>query len=160
MNVVGPSWLNDTRRIRQSNCGAPAGTVEVRVFNDGKTGKGQWIDLANIPWLVSYLRHEREHAGCVAHDTAVADEPIPGVSITWNWESLVWTASFSDTVRRMDRSLPRDITSSPQDLTPAKWAQSAHRHGMTVDFDASNPSQRREATRCYLIEYVETMLNK
>ena len=147
-----------TMALVPPNCDAPAGTVEVRVFNDGRTGKGQWIDLANIPWVISYLRAEREHAGCVAGDTAVADEPIPGVSITWNWESEVWTASLSDTVRRMHSSIPRDITTSPQDLTPDKWAQTAHRHGINVDFDASNPSQRREASRWYLIDYVAARL--
>ena len=148
--------------LHPPKCGLPDGTIEVNVFNDGHTGKGQWIDLDSVPWLVSYMRHEREHAGCVAHhDTAVADEPLPGVSMTWNWESHVWTASFSDAVRKTHMSLPRDITSSPQDLTPAKWAQSAHRHGMSVDFDASDSSQRREATRSYLIEYIETkLLNK
>jgi hypothetical protein len=140
------------------NCNAPTDTIEVRVFNDGRTGKGQWIDLANIPWVISYLRAEREHAGCVADDTAVADEPIPGVSITWNWESEEWTASLSDTVRRMHSSLPPTISTSPHDLTPDKWAQSAHRHGMNVDFDASNPRQRREATRWYLIDYVAALL--
>jgi len=147
-----------TMPLHPPNCGAPAGTVEVRVFNDGRTGKGQWIDLANIPWLISYMRHEREHEGCAVEDTAVADEPIPGVWIKWNWELGLWTATFSDTVRRMHGPIPREISTSPQDLDPDKWAQSAHRHRMTVDFDASNPSQRREVTRCFLIEYIETEL--
>jgi len=151
-----------TMPLRPPNCGAPspADTIEVRVFNDGRTGKGQWIDIESIPWLVSYLRDERELVGCVVHDTAVADEPIPGVTITWNWGSELWTASFSDEVRRAHEPLPPCFTTSPQDLTPAKWAASAHRHGMTVDFDASNPSQRREAARWFLIGYVETKLNE
>jgi hypothetical protein len=143
------------------NCGVQCvDTVEVRVYQDGRTGKGQWIDLESIPWAIAYLRHEREHAGCVPHDTAVADEPITGVSISWNWDSETWTATISDTLRRTHRSLPRDITTSPRDLTPEKWAQSAHLHDMTVDFDAVDPRQRREATRCYLIDYIKTELSK
>ena len=133
----------------------------MRVFNDGKTGKGQWIDLANIPWLVSYVCREREHAGCDVADTAVAEEDsIPGVSINWNWTSKEWIATLSDTVRNNHKSLPETIKSNPLELTPEKWARSAHRHGITVDFDASSPSQRREATRAYLLEYVETKLKK
>ena len=154
-----------TMPLHPPNCDKPDDTVEVRVYQDGRTGKGQWIDVESIPWVVTYLRSERASAGCDAPDTAVADdagdEPIQGVSITWNWQSNEWIASFSDALREKHTCLPpRDIRSSPKDLTPEKWAASAHRHGMTVDFDASDPSQRREATRCYLIEYINTELNK
>jgi len=153
-----------TMPLHPPNCGLPDGTIEVNVFNDGHTGKGQWIDLDSVPWLVSYMRHEREHADCHANDhgddTAVAEEPIPGVSVTWNWDSQLWTAVMSATVRRMDTSLPRDISTSPHELTREKWEQSAYRHGLTVDFDASTPSQRREVARCFLIHAVATRLQQ
>ena len=150
--------------LHPPNCGLPDGTIEVNVFNDGHTGKGQWIDLDSVPWLVSYMRHEREHADCHANDhgddTAVAEEPIPGVSVTWNWDSQLWTAVMSATVRTMHTSLPRDISTSPHELTREKWEQSAYRHGLTVDFDASTPSQRREVARCFLIHAVATRLQQ
>ena len=142
------------------NCDLPTDTVEVRVFQDGRTGKAQWVDLESIPWLITYLRNEREYVGCVPNDTAVADNPIPGVSITWDWESEVWTATLSDTVRSTVKSLPQTITTSPHELTQAKWQQSAHRHTMTVGFDASTASQRREAARWFLIEFITTKLNE
>ena len=153
-----------TMPLHPPNCGLPGGTIEVNVFNDGHTGKGQWIDLESVPWLASYMRHERERAECHADGhgdvTAVADEPIPGVSIEWNWQTEVWTASISDTIRRKNESLPEEIISSPKELTAEKWKRSAHRHGMTVDSEASTASQRREATRSFLIDVVETMINK
>ena len=151
-----------TMPLHPPNCGLPDGTIEVNVFNDGHTGKGQWIDLESVPWLVSYMRDERERAECHADDhgdvTAVADEPIPGVSITWNWTSGGWIASISDTVRNQNKFLPREITTSPQELTRDKWAKSADQHRLTVDFDASTPSQRREVARCFLVHHIATEL--
>ena len=139
------------------HCAAHAGDVEIRVYNQGS--KGQWIDVANIPWLVDYLRREREHTGCDEPDTAVADETeIQGVSIRWNWESHVWIASLSDTVR-MPKSLPPQFSTCPKELTPEKWAKGAHLQRLTVDFEAATPGQRREAARCYLLDYVTTVLN-
>ena len=152
-----------TMPLHPPNYDAPAGTVEVHVYNDGPTGKGQWIDVASIPWLVSYLRRDREHRGCVAPGAAVADapdEPIPGVSITWSWATKEWVATFSDTLRHEHGSLPGDIRTSPENLTRDKWEECAHRHGMAVDFDASDARQRREVTRWFLLGVVETKLEK
>ena len=143
---------------RPPNCGASVDTVEVRVFNTGSTGKGQWIDLESLPWLVSYLRDEREHVADPPDDTAVADEPMPGVSIKWDWQSNVWVATLAANARRTNGPQQTVITSDPNDLTPEKWAQGAHLHKMTVDFDNADASQRREATRSFLLHHIQTML--
>ena len=128
------------------------------------SGKGQWIDIDSVPWLISYVSTQRENTGCPSSwgvdDSAVADMemPIPGVSITWDWQSEVWVASFSDAVRKQHKQLPQEIRSCPHDINEAKWKQGAYLHGFTVDFSASDPTQRREATRAFLIDFIKTRL--
>ena len=134
-------------------------TVDVRVYSNG--AKGLWIDIDNLPWLVRYLKEEREMSGCPPpplDDTAdAAAEGLPGVTIKWDYAAAEYVAIIADELRAIRPHLHREVRASPSELTAEKWDKVAASLGITNSIGSANADTRQTVTRAYLISYLKEM---
>jgi len=135
-------------------------TVDVRVYSDG--AKGLWIDINNLPWLINYLKEEREMSGCPAPPAPptadAAGEGLPGVTIKWDYANSEYVAIISDELRSTRPHISQEVRTSPSSITTDKWDKVAASLGFDNSFETADADSKQSATRAYLILWLKDAL--
>ena len=111
------------------------------------------IAQADCAWLARWVFDECENGGVPA--VAGEGEPKPGFQIHWDvdgaWEGLI-------TEPGVVRPAPKKMRARVDALTPEKWGDVQSKLGTSVAFEDASPEQKKEATRLYLLQKLETRL--
>ena len=143
-------------------------TRHIRVYIDEEAqSRSLWISIHDVTWLLGYLRSEAEsrprggrHDPCEDDDAEEenVDPLVPsGVTVQFCHKTQQWIAMVTAKEHKLNGTR---LEMSVCDMNLVKWKELGGLHKTDCDFQKATYAQRHEATRCWLIMRMRSLVGK